>query len=164
MPSSREAAAETYLSRELTELQELLSQQLTIAQRAVGSIDTAVEFAVQAWQEREECRVRSFELIRGILRLQDDCAELLAEEAPRRQAILQRFKSLLAEHRVHRIPVEPGDRFQGELHHCEMLQDSKVHPAGHVVEILQAGYTMQDLDGQQQLIRPAHVVVSKEKL
>jgi molecular chaperone GrpE (heat shock protein) len=161
-PSSHGGCAVVRLNRELTELQGLLDQQLTAAQRAVGSVDAALEYAAEAWQEREGSRVRYYELLQGVLRVFDDCADLLAHDDVGRRAILPRFELLLAEHHVHRIPVEPGDRFQSELHHCEKLEGWPLHPPGCVVQVLQAGYVLQHPDGQRQVVRPAHVVVSKE--
>ena len=128
--ASNDGCAITYLSRELAELQGLAERQLACAQRAVGSVDAALELAVEAWQEREDLRGRYFEMLRGVLRLLDDCADLLAHDETLRQAILQRFESLLADHRVQRIAVEPGDRFQPAIHHCEKVEHIAVASRG----------------------------------
>jgi len=106
-----------------------------------------------AWREHEDVVERYQRLLVGLLRVLDDCA------SPDNEIVRDGLRTLLDEHGVEPIPVEPGDLFDGERHHNQETVPIVDVPAGVVVDVLADGY-LRRAEGRTLVVRPAMVRVS----
>jgi molecular chaperone GrpE len=70
-------------------------------------------------------------------------------------ATASQFLDVLRRHGVNRIDCGPGTVFDPNLHEAVMQQPSNDFTAGHVIQVLQQGFTLHD-----RVIRPATVIVA----
>jgi len=133
--------------------------------RAVAELDN-----LRKRTRRELADGRKFaiaELVRSLLEIQDDLERALAvqtdsdDETPAEDfragvaLIYQNFRTALTERGVRRI--EAQDRsFDPALHEAVGQLDRDDVPSGTVLEVVQQGYTLDDL-----VIRPSRVIVAK---
>lgn len=85
--------------------------------------------------------------------LQDERAKALLEGvAATERALLAAFER----HGMKRVEPQIGERFDAHMHEAMFEVPNSGHPAGSIVQVLQAGYRMHD-----RLLRPAMVGVAK---
>ncbi|MCP4246588.1 MAG: nucleotide exchange factor GrpE [bacterium] len=128
--------------------------------RAVAELQN---FRRRATTERQETlRYGAADLIRAILNVVDDFERTLAALAEHEsssviqgiQLVHDNLLKALAAHHVERVSAA-GQTFDPNLHEAIMQQPSDEHPAGAVVQEVQAGYRLWD-----RVLRPAKVIVS----
>lgn len=130
--------------RAVREARALLAETLRRHDRLTVHLNTA-------WREQEDVTERYQRLLVGLLRVLDNCTSL--------GAVRDGLRTLLDEHGVEPIPVEPGDPFDGERHHNQETVSIMDIPAGVVVDVLADGY-LRRAEGRTLVVRPAMVRVS----
>ena len=135
--------------------------------RAVAELDN-----LRKRTRREVADSRRFavaDLLRQFLDIQDDLLRALSSLSVGEEdsdtlrdfqagfeLISQRFQTLLKERGVQRIEAA-GLEFDPQHHEAVAQIEDEKTPAGHVIEVVQEGYQLDDL-----VLRPARVVVAKD--
>ncbi|MCH7812873.1 MAG: nucleotide exchange factor GrpE [Planctomycetes bacterium] len=113
-------------------------------------------------EKQETLRYGAADLIRAVLTVVDDFERTLAALAEHESSsvvqgielIHDNLLKALAAHHVERVSAA-GQTFDPNLHEAIMQQPSPDHPAGAVLQEVQAGYRLWD-----RVLRPAKVIVS----
>ncbi len=133
------------------------------ALRTMEELLLAVEDCVgQAWHEREALIDDYYQILRGLLRVLDDC-RIVTEENAELDVVCSGLGKLLDEQQVEQIEVHDGDSFQPERHDCEQTEESEQYAPGTVLRVVETGYQRRLANGNTVVVRPARVVVSEQK-
>jgi molecular chaperone GrpE len=90
-----------------------------------------------------------------------DAAHQAGDEGPLVKGVelvQKQLLEVLRKHGVTPMATEPGTPFDPDRHDAVMQQPSAEHPAGSVVQVLQAGYLLHD-----RVLRPASVIVAAKQ-
>lgn len=160
-PKASEASTED-LEQKVAELKDHLLRALAEAEntrkRAQKEKEETAKYAIANFARDLVSVVdnlsRALETIRG------DDQSLSPEMKALKEGILMTEKELLHALEKHGVKrVEPlGERFDHNLHQAMFEGESEDHGEGHIMHVMQVGYTLHD-----RLLRPALVGVSKGK-
>ena len=136
-----------------------VAEQENLRKRTAREVVDARRFA-QADLMRDLLEVMdNFERAASSLEQTDGNGEEWPESARRYREgvdlIRQHLWDVLAARGLSRIDAEPGTEFDPSYHEAVMQVPSEEHPAGTIVEVVQAGYRLGDL-----VVRPSRVVVA----
>jgi molecular chaperone GrpE len=126
-----------------------------IRRRAEKEVASSRKFAVESFA-KELTNVHDSLKLACSVELDEDADEAIKSVHEGVAITLKQLDSALSKFSVVEITPKPGDKLDPNLHQAMSLVESADVPSGHILNVIQTGFSMHD-----RLLRPALVMVAK---